>query len=80
MIYPDGTNPPDNIVSQFLNVTKNEDVFAVHCAAGLGRTGSLIACFAMKHYFFDAEEFIGWIRLCRPGSIIGPQQHFLVKI
>ena len=22
---------------------------------------------------------IGWIRICRPGSILGPQQHFLVE-
>ena len=31
----------------------------------------------MKHYGFTAAEFIGWIRICRPGSVIGPQQHFL---
>ncbi|XP_067846687.1 dual specificity protein phosphatase CDC14AB isoform X2 [Heptranchias perlo] len=45
--------------------------------AGLGRTGTLIACYIMKHYRFTAAEAIGWIRICRPGSIIGPQQHFL---
>lgn len=32
----------------------------------------------IKHYNFSAPEAIGWIRLCRPGSIIGPQQHFLI--
>eukprot|EP00062_Callorhinchus_milii_P022679 gi/632980708/ref/XP_007907185.1/ PREDICTED: dual specificity protein phosphatase CDC14A-like [Callorhinchus milii] len=31
----------------------------------------------MKHYRFTAAEAIAWIRICRPGSIIGPQQHFL---
>ena len=31
----------------------------------------------IKHYKFTAAECIGWIRICRPGSIIGPQQHFL---
>lgn len=45
---------------------------AVHCKAGLGRTGSLIALYAMKHYKFVAAEFIGWIRICRPGSVLGP--------
>ncbi|MGH0132814.1 UNVERIFIED_CONTAM: hypothetical protein FKN15_050678 [Acipenser sinensis] len=45
--------------------------------AGLGRTGTLIACYLMKHYKFTAAETIAWIRICRPGSIIGPQQHFL---
>ncbi|XP_015451042.1 dual specificity protein phosphatase CDC14A isoform X4 [Pteropus alecto] len=45
--------------------------------AGLGRTGTLIACYVMKHYRFTHAEIIAWIRICRPGSIIGPQQHFL---
>ena len=31
----------------------------------------------MKHYGFPAAAFIGWIRIWRPGSILGPQQHFL---
>ncbi|XP_069334392.1 dual specificity protein phosphatase CDC14A isoform X4 [Eulemur rufifrons] len=31
----------------------------------------------MKHYRFTHAEIIAWIRICRPGSIIGPQQHFL---
>lgn len=31
----------------------------------------------MKHYGFTAAEFIGWVRVCRPGSVIGPQQHYL---
>lgn len=45
--------------------------------AGLGRTGTLIACYLMKHYKFNAREAIAWCRICRPGSIIGPQQHWL---
>ncbi|KAF5911083.1 hypothetical protein HPG69_001048 [Diceros bicornis minor] len=48
-----------------------------HLTAGLGRTGTLIACYVMKHYRFTHAEIIAWIRICRPGSIIGPQQHFL---
>lgn len=45
--------------------------------AGLGRTGSLIGCYIMKHYHFNVMEAIAWIRICRPGSIIGHQQHWL---
>jgi len=33
----------------------------------------------MKNYKFPAAAFIGWIRICRPGSILGPQQQFLIS-
>ncbi|XP_061233543.1 dual specificity protein phosphatase CDC14B isoform X11 [Neopsephotus bourkii] len=46
--------------------------------SGLGRTGTLIACYIMKHYRMTAAETIAWIRINRPGSVIGPQQHFLM--
>ena len=31
----------------------------------------------MKHYRMTAPEVIGWMRICRPGMVIGPQQQFL---
>jgi cell division cycle 14 len=34
----------------------------------------------MKHYGFTAEHFIAWCRLCRPGSILGPQQQYLCRL
>ena len=51
----------------------------MHCKAGLGRTGTLIGLWAMKQFKFPAEYFIGWIRIARPGSILGPQQYFLLE-
>ena len=42
--------------------------------AGLGRTGTLIACYMMKHLKFTAAECIGWMRLCRPGTVIGERK------
>jgi hypothetical protein len=53
---------------------------AVHCKAGLGRTGTCIGAYLMKHYHFSAREVIGWMRVCRPGSVIGPQQQFMEEI
>ena len=75
LYFLDGSTPPEKIINDFLRITENEPgAIAVHCKAGLGRTGSLIGCYAMKHYKFPAAPFIGWIRLARPGSILGPQQ------
>ncbi len=69
------------IVQSFLDIAeKEEGALAVHCKAGLGRTGTLIACYAMKHYYFPAADFIGWIRIARPGSILGPQQNYLIEM
>ena len=31
----------------------------------------------MKHQRFTANEAIAWLRIVRPGSVIGPQQKYL---
>lgn len=80
LYFLDGSTPPENIVQEFFNVAENEKgAMAIHCKAGLGRTGTLIGLYAMKHYKFPAAAFIGWIRIARPGSILGPQQHYLIE-
>ena len=55
----------------------NEVLKLFNSAAGLGRTGTLIACYLMKHHQMTAAEAIAWIRIARPGSILGPQQHYM---
>ncbi len=81
LYFPDGSCPPDNIRNKFLEIAEGiQGGLAVHCKAGLGRTGVLIACYMMKHFDFSAREAIAWIRTCRPGSIIGPQQHYLCEV
>jgi atypical dual specificity phosphatase len=46
---------------------------AVHCGAGLGRTGTLLACY-LVHRGMAADAAIDEIRRRRPGSIETPEQ------
>jgi cell division cycle 14 len=81
LYYEDGGNPTENILQSFLQICENEKgAFAVHCKAGLGRTGTNIAAYMIKHYNYSAKETIAWCRICRPGSVVGPQQQFLSSI
>lgn len=81
LYFPDGSCPSQDILLRFLALAEaTPGALAVHCKAGLGRTGVLICSYIMKHYGFTAEEVIGYIRVCRPGSVIGPQQGFIRDI
>ena len=58
LFFTDGSTPPTHILNKFLKITENmEGAAAVHCKAGLGRTGSLIACYMMKD---QVKMFFVW--------------------
>eukprot|EP00514_Thraustochytrium_sp_LLF1b_P008115 CAMPEP_0184529304 /NCGR_PEP_ID=MMETSP0198_2-20121128/12297_1 /TAXON_ID=1112570 /ORGANISM="Thraustochytrium sp., Strain LLF1b" /LENGTH=400 /DNA_ID=CAMNT_0026921295 /DNA_START=87 /DNA_END=1289 /DNA_ORIENTATION=+ len=81
LFYPDGHNPPAALLRTFLQICEAEPgAIAVHCKAGLGRTGTCIGAYLMKHFGYTCAEVIGLMRVCRPGSVIGPQQHYLEDI
>jgi len=78
LYFDDCTVPSSAIIKKFLALCEQYDgVIAVHCLAGLGRTGTLISIWMMTHFGLTAAECIGWLRIVRPGSVIGPQQQFL---
>ncbi|CAF3535067.1 unnamed protein product [Adineta steineri] len=78
LFFNDGSTPSETITLKFLSIVEQaKGSVAVHCKAGLGRTGTLIGAYLMKHYKFTAAEVIAWLRICRPGSVIGPQQNYL---
>ncbi|XP_039746463.1 uncharacterized protein LOC120624153 [Pararge aegeria] len=81
LFFPDGSCPPRHILLKFLQISEECDgAIAVHCKAGLGRTGSLIGSYLIKHYRMTAHEAIAWMRICRPGSVIGHQQGWLEEL
>lgn len=51
---------------------------AVHCAGGLGRTGTLVACYLVASGR-SAEDAIAEVRRARPGSVETPAQEQAVR-
>ncbi len=58
-------------------ITGNQAVM-VHCAAGMGRAGTILACYLVKYKKFSAEEAINKIRKERPGSIQSETQELAI--
>ena len=82
MIFDDGTCPTLPMVKKFIRlahemITVKQKAIAVHCKAGLGRTGCLIGAYLIYRHGFTANEIIAFMRFQRPGMVVGPQQHWL---
>ncbi|TIB62917.1 hypothetical protein E3P78_02144 [Wallemia ichthyophaga] len=83
LYFDDGTNPSDEIVKTFIHmcdhIISKGGVIAVHCKAGLGRTGTLIGAYLIYKHGFTANEVIAFMRIMRPGSVVGPQQQYMYQ-
>jgi cell division cycle 14 len=65
-------------IEKFLEICDGEDgVIGVHCTGGRGRTATMIGVWMMRRQGWSARDAIAWLRIVRPGSILGNQQEFL---
>lgn len=81
---PDMTAPQPEGIEQavdFIHSNITQDTPAmVHCAAGLGRAGTILACYHVKHMGHSASDAIQRIRDLRPGSIQSPAQELAISM
>ena len=59
------------------NISENQAVM-VHCAAGMGRAGTILACYLVKYEKFSAQDAINKVRKERPGSIQSEVQELAI--
>jgi atypical dual specificity phosphatase len=60
----------DNIVDYInIKINKEKKPLVVHCAAGKGRTGTILAAYLLKQDNISSQDAIKKIRRLRPGSI-----------
>ena len=52
----------------------------VHCAAGMGRAGTILACYLIKYKKYSAKKAISKIREDRPGSIQSETQEIAISL
>ena len=80
LYFEDMTTPSIDIIKKFLNIISKypvEEIFAIHCKAGIGRTGILICIYLILRLNFKPKYAITYLRIMRPGSIMYHQGLFL---
>lgn len=69
----------DSAVNFIRNQIQNNQSVMVHCAAGLGRAGTILACYFIKYEKYTAIQAIEKIRSKRPGSIQSDVQELAIS-
>lgn len=81
IVVPDFTAPTlqqaQEAVAMISSCLENQQPIAVHCMAGLGRTGTILACYLVSKEM-PANKAIMRIRQWRPGSIETREQEAVV--
>lgn len=67
-------------IGQVLDLARNGRNIAIHCSAGIGRTGLIVACMAREVFNISGDQAISWTRSCIPRAIETKVQEYFVKM
>ena len=70
----------DTAVDFIYERINNKEAVMVHCAAGMGRAGTVLACYLVKYQKHSAKDAIEKIREERPGSIQSETQEIAIRL
>jgi len=75
--------PATSDVAKFVDfvrrvVARRKGAVAVHCGSGLGRTGTMLACYLVSEGR-SPDEALELVRRVRPGSVETPEQEAAVR-
>jgi atypical dual specificity phosphatase len=70
----------DEAVEFIRNRIESNEPVMVHCAAGVGRTGTILACYLVKYEKIPAKNAIQKVRKERPGSIQSESQEIAISL
>jgi atypical dual specificity phosphatase len=73
-MHPPSPAQIDLCIASIDKANKNDFGVAIHCGAGLGRTGTMIACWLVHHVDLSAQDAIARARRLRPGSVETDEQ------
>ncbi len=70
----------DTAVDFIYERINNKEAVMIHCAAGMGRTGTVLACYLVKYHKHSAKDAIDKLRKKRPGSIQSETQEIAIRL
>lgn len=65
-------------IERAVEVLQGGNNLAIHCSAGIGRTGTFAACLAKRTLGVNGKQAVEWIRQLVPGSIETDEQELFV--
>ena len=76
---PEDQSEFDGIIKTVIQKAESGGILAVHCLAGIGRTGLVLAAIAKRHLGLDGEGAIRWVRCFVPGAIENQTQEDFIR-